>query len=311
MANTNTALIVPELSLVRQADTNNGQPVQYPIYKIIKYTACFCDIKTKEEKHQNRSYRKVINYKTVRPGQVIGRLHFPKAHSQKSKSWFYDKIDVIYDSWKSNGAIGWTNRNNSKRVVQFVLKPGVDPAIWLEIAKNFVASNIRYVKDTTRRLLEDLRKFLQHRVQRVKQVVSQVVSTAIVKVRQVQTVVAEFVNTETTTQPVIPITQYLPLPTPTPKPSIVTTWDFISRVLNQQVITATPEKERSNPVPLVLPKRSDYNFTLKYKPKTYKRLAKYFKLNVQLSKENAIDTFIQNCISPYAIKRALTPKRKR
>lgn len=308
MANTNTALIVPELSLVRQADTNNGQPVQYPIYKIIKYTACFCDIKTQEEKHQNRSYRKVTGYKTVRPNQVIGRLHFPKAHSQKSKSWFYDKIDVIYDSWKSNGAIGWTNRNNSKRVVQFVLKPGVDPAIWLEIAKNFVASNIRYVKDTTRRLLEDLRKFLKRRAKQVSEVVK---STAIQVFKKVQIVVAQFVDSKPKAQPIKHPTQYLLSPASSPRLNITTTRDFISRFLNQQVITATPEKERSNPVPLVLPKRSDYNFTLKYKPKTYKRLAKYFKLDVQLSKDNAIDTFIQNCISPYAIKRALTPKRKR
>lgn len=242
-------------------------------------------------------------------GTLIGRLYLPKAHQyRKTPSPFAGKVQLIYDSWKSNGSFsGWTHKFNAVRVVEFILKDGISQSLFLEIAKHFSWSNLKAVRDRTNKLLLQIRNKASLAIQRVKQVVT----TAIVKVRQVQTVVAEFVNTETTTQPVKPITQYLPLPTPTPKPSIVTTWDLISRFLNQEVITATPEKEQSNPVPLILPKRSDYNFTLKYKPKTYKRLAKYFKLNVQLSKENAIDTFIQNCISPYAIKRALTPKRKR
>lgn len=285
MANTNTALIVPEFSATRQADINNGQPVAYPQYKHIEY----CDITSKEV----RTKRVKTGNRFVQPGQVIGRLYFPKAHSQKSKSWFFDKVITVYDSWKGNGFLGWTNNNNSKRVVQFILKPGVDPSIWLEIAKNYVCSNLNLVRATTDFILESFKSFARNTVAKV------------------QTVVAEFVYPEPEVQPVTHPTQFLLPPALFPKASIVKVQDFISQSLNKETITPTLEKEQTNSVPLLLPKRSDYSFTLKYKPRTYKRLTKYFKLDVQLSKENAIDVFIQNCISPYAIKRVLTPKRKK
>ncbi|MGB6301113.1 MAG: hypothetical protein WBF90_33735 [Rivularia sp. (in: cyanobacteria)] len=194
-----------EFSATRQADVyKNGEAVKYPQYKTVKYTAYFCDIKTREEKTQNRETRVVTSYRTVTPGQIVGRLHFPKTHSQRTASWFFDKVITIYDSWKSNGYLGWTHFGNPKRVVQFILKPGVDPSIWLEIAKCYVQSNLKAVRLATSDVFETLKQRLESAVNNVKSYVKE----SVAKVRAPKPAVVEtpVVETSTSTLVSVPVT---------------------------------------------------------------------------------------------------------
>lgn len=281
MANTNTALIVPEFSATRQADINNGQPVAYPQYKYIEY----CDIASKEV----RTKRIKTHDRYVQPGQVIGRLYFPKAHVQKSKSWFFDKVITVYDSWKANGFAGWTNYNNPKRVVQFILKPGVDPSIWLEIAKNYVCSNLNLVRATTDYILESFKSFARNTVAKV------------------QTIISEFTDSKPEVQTVTPRTQLLLPPAPTFKVSKTTIRDFILRHLNQEV---TPQPQ-TKPQPASTLSRKDYKFVTKYKPRTFTRLRNYFEISSWINSKNAINVFISHGITPQEIRSALSPKKSK
>lgn len=284
MANTKTALITPQFSLVRQADINNdGKAVAYPQYTTVKYTAYFCDIKTKEKKTQNRSYRKVVKNKFVEPNQIIGRLYFPKGHSQRSQSWFHKFVDVVYDSWKSNGALGWTEANNPVRVVQFVLKPDVSPDMWLKIAADFAQSNMESVRSITNYLLDSIRDGF---ISVVNKVVSQV-KQVIAKKQQLTNSQSQKVGTVSTNSKPTPIVS-------TPEDAVPT----LTTPTPQQSVTQTSTTYTE----------TDYAFVLKYKPRAVKRVCKDLKFKVVDNK-----TLVEDLISsqtPPEVVRGVFTKRK-
>ena len=281
MANINTALITPQFSLVRQTDiNNNGEAIAYPQYTTVKYTAYFCDIKTKEEKTQNRSYRKLVENKFVEPNQIIGRLYFPKGHSQRSQSWFRKFVDVVYDSWKSNGAIGWTHPGNPVRVVRFVLKPGVDLALWLQIARDFTVSNLDTVRTVTDYILETISNKVASVVKSVSKTVRKKVTSVTSKVRKQHSNVR-------------PQGRGSVCGSSTAQPASLET-------------VSTP----SNPQPTNTTKYSadSYAFVLKYKPRAIKRVCKNLKFKVVDNK-----TLVEDLISsqtPPEVVRGVFTKRK-
>lgn len=245
-----------EFSAIRQANTNNNQPVEYPQYKSVPFC---CNIETKAV-----SYKQVkTGTRYVTSGQIVGRLYFPKAHSQRTASWFFDKVITIYDSWKSNNYAGWTHSGNPKRTVHFILKPGVDPSIWLEIAKCYVESNMAAVRVATTEVFKTLKQRLQSAASNVKSYVKEVVA----KVRASKPVVAETSAIETTT-PVLVST-----------PTTIDPADFrnFCRSLVPQVCLPAG-REIETPVietgtqQVAKYSGKDYAFVLEYKPRSLKRV---------------------------------------
>lgn len=238
-------------------------------------------------------------------GTLIGRLYLPKAHQYRNNpSPFAGKVQLIYDSWKSNGSFsGWTHKFNPVRVVEFILKDGIDQSLFLEIAKHFSRSNLKSVRITTNKLLRRIRHKASLAIQQVKQVVA----TAIVKV---QSVVAVFVDPKPEVQTVTPRTQLLLPPAPAFKVSDTTIRDFILRHLNQEIAEVTPQPE-PKPQPALTPSRKDYKFVTKYKPRTFERLRRYFGITALINSKNAINIFIGYNITPQEIRSALSPKKCR
>ena len=257
MANSNTAAFAPEFSLGRQADTNNGLPVVYP--------------------------QKNIN---VRIGQVIGRIYFPKGHASRTASWFFDKIQVIYDSWKSNGWSGWTHAGNPVRVVKFILKPGVDLNLWFDIAKSFVDSNLRYVQDRTNLILEKLAKHLRSIGARIttatKETATKIADTV------VQTVAPH------TTTPQVEIVEPV-VASPQPSAPVVTP---------QSPVIPTPVLRTER-----LFSEKDYAFVLKYKPKSLKRVCKALGFECVDPATLAEDLLCEQ-VDPKEVKAVFTRKKK-
>ena len=239
----------------------------------------------------------------VPAGSLIGRLYLPKAHQYRNTpSPFSGKVQLIYDSWKSNGSFsGWTHKFNPVRVVEFILKDGVDVSLFLEIAKHFTRSNLKSVRVQTNRLLLRIRHKASLAIPRARKVIT----TAIV---HVETVVAEFVDPKPETQTVTHPIQYLLPPASTPKARIVNARDFILRLLKQEVANAIPQPEPKLQ-PASNPNREDYEFVTKYKPRTFERLRCYFGISSLISTKNAVDIFIAYNITPQQIKSALSPKK--
>lgn len=241
----------------------------------------------------------------VPAGNLIGRLYLPKAHQYRNTpSPFAGKVQLIYDSWKSNGSFsGWTHAGNPVRVVEFILKDGIDQSLFLEIAKHFSRSNLKSVRVLTNRLLLRIRHKASLAIQRVKQVVT----NAIVKV---QSVVAEFVDPKTEVQTVTPRTQLLLPPAPAFKVSDTAIRDFILRYLNKEFAEVTPQPQ-PKPQPLLTPDRKDYKFVTKYKPRTFTRLRNYFGIIPLINSNNSINIFIGYNITPQEIRSALSPKKSK
>lgn len=241
----------------------------------------------------------------VPAGTLIGRLYLPKAHQYRNTpSPFAGKVQLIYDSWKSSGSFsGWTHKFNPVRVVEFILKDGIDQSLFIEIAKHFSRSNLKSVRVLTNRLLLRIRHKASLAIQRVKQVVT----TAIVKV---QTVVAEFVDSKPEVQTATPPTQYLLSPASTPKVSNTTIRDFILQLLEPTNVTPESQAQQS-PQPLLTPSRKDYKFVTKYKPRTFERLRRYFEISPLISSKNAVNIFIAYNITPQQIKSALSPNKRK
>lgn len=239
----------------------------------------------------------------VPAGTLVGRIYLPKAHQYRNApSPFAGKVQLIYDSWKSNGSFsGWTHKYNPVRVVEFILKDGIDQSLFLEIAKHFSRSNLKSVRVLTNRLLLRIRHKASLAIQQVKQVLA----TAIIKV---QSVVAEFVDSKPEVQTVTPQTQLLLPPAPAFKVSDTTIRDFILRHLNQEVVEVTPQPQ-PKPQPLLTPDRKDYKFVTKYKPRTFERLRRYFGISSLINSKNAINIFISYDITPQQIRSALSPKK--
>lgn len=241
----------------------------------------------------------------VPAGTLIGRLYLPKAHQYRNTpSPFAGKVQLIYDSWKSNGSFsGWTHKFNPVRVVEFILKDGISQSLFLEIAKHFSGSNLKSVRVLTNRLLLRIRHKASLAIQRVKQVAT----TAIVKV---QTVVAEFVNSETEVQTVATSTQLLLPPAPASKTRNTSIRDLVLRKLWEQVaeVKAQPQPKLQ---PALTPNRADYKFVTKYKPRTFERLRRYFGITPLINSKNAINIFIAYNITPQQIKSALSPKKRK
>ena len=281
MSNSNTAAFAAEFSLVRQADTNNGQPVVYPQKGI-----------------------------SVRIGQVIGRIYFPKGHASRAKSWFFDKIDVIYDSWRSTNWSGWSHNGNPVRVVQFILKPGVCPSLWLDIAKSFVESNVAAVRIRTAQVINALKEALELKLNGIKKVVDKVVD-------KVQEVVAKTKRTYVKFKKPTP-------PKPTPQVEIGDPWTTPPQPATSQ--PATPIPAIPTPQLLLAPAQSavsapvlktervftekDYAFVLKYKPSSVQRICKALKLEY-VSAANLAEDLLYKQVDPKEVKGVFVRKKSK
>ncbi len=241
----------------------------------------------------------------VPAGTLIGRLYLPKAHQYRNTpSPFAGKVQLIYDSWKSNGSFsGWTHKFNPVRVVEFIVKDGIDQSLFLEIAKYFGRSNLKSVRDRTNKLLREICSIAARAAKAVEE-------TAIQVFKKIQTVVAEFVDPKPEVQTVTPQTQILLPPAPAFKVSDTTIRDFVLPLLKSTNVT--PESQpQPKPQPASTLSRKDYKFVTKYKPRTFTKLRNYFGIAPLINSKNAINLFIAYKITPQEIRSALAPKRKK